>query len=122
MLQRIVPIFRIFDENKAKEFYLNYLGFTLDWEHRFEPEMPLYLQLSMDELTLHLSEHHGDCCPGAAIRIEVKEIKKLHSELLAKNYAYSKPGLESTPWGSDECRITDPFGNRIIFYEYHTQE
>lgn len=30
------PILRIFDERKAKEFYLDYLGVRLDWEHRFE--------------------------------------------------------------------------------------
>ena len=30
-----IPIIRIFDETKAKEFYLKFLGMTLDWEHRF---------------------------------------------------------------------------------------
>jgi hypothetical protein len=34
----IIPILRIFSEEKAREFYLEYLGFTLDWEHRFEPD------------------------------------------------------------------------------------
>lgn len=30
-----IPIIRIFSEDKAKEFYLDFLGFTLDWEpHR----------------------------------------------------------------------------------------
>ncbi len=32
-----IPIFRIFSVEKAREFYLDFLGFTLDWEHRFEP-------------------------------------------------------------------------------------
>ena len=39
-----VPILRIFDVAKAKEFYLDYLGFRTDWEHRFEPG--LYMQIS----------------------------------------------------------------------------
>jgi hypothetical protein len=39
-----IPILRIFDEAKAREFYLGYLGFQVDWEHRFEPGMPLYMQ------------------------------------------------------------------------------
>lgn len=30
-----VPIFRIFDVAKAREFYVDYLGMTVDWEHRF---------------------------------------------------------------------------------------
>ena len=32
-----IPILRIFDPGKAKEFYVDYLGFAVDWEHRFEP-------------------------------------------------------------------------------------
>ena len=39
------PILRIFDEAKAREFYVGYLGFRIDWEHRFAPGMPLYLQV-----------------------------------------------------------------------------
>ena len=61
------PILRIFDEAKAREFYVGYLGFRIDWEHRFAPGMPLYLQVSRDGCVLHLSEHHGDACPGAAL-------------------------------------------------------
>ena len=33
---RLTPILRIFDVAKAKEFYLDFLGFTLDWQHSFE--------------------------------------------------------------------------------------
>lgn len=36
-----IPILRIFSVEKAKEFYLDYLGFTLDWEHRFADDLPL---------------------------------------------------------------------------------
>lgn len=41
-----IPIMRIFDEQKARDFYLGFLGMTLDWEHRFEPGYPLYMQVS----------------------------------------------------------------------------
>ena len=34
--QRVVPILRIFGIEKAKEFYVDYLGFKIDWEHRYE--------------------------------------------------------------------------------------
>jgi len=30
-------ILRSFDEIKAKEFYLEFLEFNLDWEHRTKP-------------------------------------------------------------------------------------
>ena len=39
----VLPIFRIFSIEKAREFYVDYLGFTVDWEHRYEENMPLYM-------------------------------------------------------------------------------
>ncbi|NQD95351.1 VOC family protein [Pseudomonas sp. CrR25] len=109
------PILRIFDEAKARAFYLEFLGFQVDWQHRFEEGLPLYLQVSRDGCVLHLSEHHGDCCPGAALRIETDDLQALQQELLAKNYGYARPGIEQMPWGSLDMPIGDPFGNRLIF-------
>ncbi|MNT67779.1 Glyoxalase-like domain protein [compost metagenome] len=80
------------------------------------------MQISKDGIELHLSEHHGDCCPGAALRIEVEDIKTFQQHLVDKEYKYAKPGLESTPWQTLECRVTDPFGNRLVFYEDQYEE
>lgn len=110
-----VPILRIFDEAKAKEFYIGFLGFNIDWEHRFEPGTPLYMQISNEGCILHLSEHHGDCCPGAAMRIETEDLHVFQQELSAKNYKYARPGVEEMSWGSSDMTVTDPFGNRLIF-------
>lgn len=54
-MKSVIPILSIFDERKAKEFYLDYLGFRLEWEHRFEPEYPLYFQISNQAVQIHLS-------------------------------------------------------------------
>src|SRR5690606_32386963 len=70
-IQRVVPVFRIFDVGKARDFYLGFLGFALDWEHRFEPDMPLYMQVSLGGFQLHLSEHHGDGTPGAVVFVQL---------------------------------------------------
>jgi uncharacterized glyoxalase superfamily protein PhnB len=110
-----VPILRVFDEVKAREFYVDFLGFQVDWEHRFEPGLPLYMQVSKDKCQLHLSEHHGDCSPGAAIRIETSDLDAFQAELLAKTYKYARPGIEHTPWGTREMSVRDPFGNRLTF-------
>jgi len=109
------PILRIFDEAKAKEFYLDFLGFVIDWEHRFEPGLPLYMQVSRGECVLHLSEHHGDCCPGASLRIETDDIDALHSELTSREYEHARPSIESTPWRTRELSVHDPFGNKLTF-------
>ncbi|WP_145414030.1 glyoxalase superfamily protein [Paenibacillus xylanexedens] len=117
MMKKIVPILRIFDEAKAKEFYTDYLGFNVDWEHRFEADMPLYMQVSQDEIIIHLSEHHGDCTPGAALRIETEHLEELHERISMQKYKYARPGIQKTPWDSREMTITDPFGNRLVFVE-----
>ncbi|HYF17465.1 MAG TPA: glyoxalase superfamily protein [Ramlibacter sp.] len=110
-----VPILRSFDEAKAREFYVGFLGFVVDWEHRFEPGLPLYLQVSRQGCVLHLSEHHGDASPGAAVRISVDDVDAYCQELNAKAYGYARPAVQDTPWGSREMQVRDPFGNRLVF-------
>ena len=112
-----VPILRIFSVDKAKEFYLDFLGFALDWEHRFADGLPLYMQVSRGALCLHLSEHHGDASPGSTVFVRMRGVEALHRELTAKNYRYLRPGVERAPWGARVMEVTDPFGNRIRFNE-----
>ncbi len=110
-----IPILRIFDVAKARAFYVDFLGFQVDWEHRFEADLPLYMQVSRNGCVLHLSEHHGDCCPGAAVRIETDALDAYHDELIVKQYWYAYPGIEEMPWGTRDMSVKDPFGNRITF-------
>ncbi len=111
---RVIPVLRIFDPGKAKEFYVTYLGMTVDWEHRFEPELPLYLQVSRGDLVLHLSEHHGDGMPGTVVYVDTTDVASLHAELHAKQYAHFTPGLETDEIGT-HVSVLDPFGNTLRF-------
>src|SRR5688500_3024809 len=99
------PVLRIFDEAKARQFYVEFLGFTVDWHHRFEPDAPLYMQVSRGACKLHLSEHHGDASPGATLRVSVDELADYHRELSEKNYKYYRPGLEDQTWGLREMTV-----------------
>ena len=113
----VTPIFRIFDEPKALEFYVGFLGFTVDWRHRFEDGLPLYMQVSREGCALHLSEHHGDGSPGAHVRIQISDVEALYAELSGRQYRYGRPGLEDTPWKTRELTAHDPFGNRLTFWQ-----
>jgi len=115
--QKTIPILRIFDVAKAREFYCSFLGFTVDWEHHFEENTPAYLQLSRDGLVLHLSEHHGDCCPGSTVFIWMTGIEEFQKQLSDKNYKYLRPGIETTFYNAKCVQVIDPFGNRIRFNE-----
>jgi len=58
-MQRTIPILHVDSYEKATAFYVDWLGFTIDWEFRFEPGFPVYMQVSREGLLLHLSEHKG---------------------------------------------------------------
>jgi len=114
--EQAVPIIRIFDVAKAHEFYLGFLGFSLDWEHRLGEDYPLYTQISRDGLRLHLSEHAGDATPGSNVCVFMHNIAALHREFTDKQYRYMKPQLIDQGTRL-ELQVTDPFSNRIRFTE-----
>ncbi len=112
-----VPILRIFDRSKAVEFYVDYLGFTLDWEHGGHADhSPLYAQVSRGAARLHLSEHHGDASPGGAALVPIADLAALHDQLHARDYAYARPGVRDEDWGRVMV-VIDPFHNRIVFHQ-----
>ncbi len=115
-LTQAIPLIRIFDEAKAREYYLDFLGFTMEWEHRFEPGMPLYAQIRRGDLVLHLTGHHGDATPGGTVFVRVTDVDGLQRELIAKNYANLRPGVIDLEWGR-MMELTDPFGNRMRWME-----
>ncbi len=117
MTLKAIPILRIFDETKANEFYQGFLGMNLDWEHRFEPEAPIYMQVSRDDLILHLNEHHGDCSPGAKVFVQTAELDNLYQEIIERPYKYNRPAISTAPWGDRFFEVIDPFSNKILFNE-----
>jgi hypothetical protein len=114
--ERTAPVLRIFSVEKAKEFYLDFLSFDLDFEHRYGDDFPLYMGLARAGLSLHLSEHHGDATPGSAVFVWMKGVDALQAELAGKNYTYNRPAIQEQPWGR-VLSVTDPFANRIHFCE-----
>lgn len=112
------PILRIFDEAKAREFYIDFLEFEVQFEHRFEPDMPLYMGVIRGDCLLHLSEHFGDSTPGQRLRIQIDDLNAYMARLRAKNYRNARPGDgDMQPWGELETTIADPFGNKLTFFE-----
>jgi len=112
-----IPIIRIFNKAKAKAFYLEFLGMSLDWEHRFEEGFPIYMQVSRGDLVFHLSEHSGDCTPGSKTFVNTDDLEGLFDEVTSRGYRYSRPEITTAPWGDRVFEVVDPFSNRILFNE-----
>jgi uncharacterized glyoxalase superfamily protein PhnB len=111
---RTAPVFRSFDETKAREFYVGWLGFEWTGEVRFFADAPLYAFLRLGDFHIHLSEHHGDATPGSTVMVHVGNLRDWHATLPA--YPNMRPEPELQPWGL-QMEVVDPFGNRLRFLD-----
>lgn len=119
---QVVPMLRIFSVEKARDFYLHFLGFKLDWQNDGDGQAPMYMQVSRGNLMLHLTEHYGDCTPGSNVYVIMEGIEAFHRELNSRRYKYQRPGLRRAPWNATVMDLVDPFGNRIRFSELVTDK
>ena len=112
------PVLRIFDRAQTLAFYVDFLEMKVDWEHSFEPDSPVYMQVSKGECAIQLSEHTGDALPGSCIRIRITELDAWCNYLAGKKYKYARPGPgQPTDWKTKETVIRDPSGNKLVFWE-----
>jgi hypothetical protein len=65
-------------------------------------------------VVLHLTEHYGDCSPGARVFINTDDVEGPHRELHSRPNPNMNPG-EVAPWGARVMEVIDPFGNRLTF-------
>jgi hypothetical protein len=75
------------------------------------------MQISLNGIVFHLTEHNGDCSPGAKVFIGTTGIDDLHKQLAAKDYRYYKPCVEVAPWNAKAMEFAVPFGNKLLFNE-----
>ncbi|QDT30358.1 Glyoxalase-like domain protein [Gimesia panareensis] len=118
-----IPVLRMFDEAKAKAFYLDYLGFEVDWESRFSPTAPLYLQIHLGKAVLHLNGHAQEDAPITEVNIPVLGLQNFCDYLIAKKADYPKPiPVDPRYQGRNtDLNLFDPFGNLLVFCSQTTE-
>ena len=114
MVQTVTPQFRITNVRRSLAFYVDGLGFQVDWEHRFEPGFPVFMQLTRAGQTIFLTEHAGDCQVGGAAYFVIPDVDACYHDFLARGVVPTEPPA-TTPWGPREMVVTDPDGNRLRF-------
>ncbi|WP_157268769.1 bleomycin resistance protein [Azohydromonas aeria] len=112
MGQTVIPQLRMTVAERSLPFYVEILGFTVDWKHQFEPGFPLFVQLTRDGQTIFLTEHAGDCQVGGAVYFVINDVDAYYRDLLARG-CRSATNPENTSWGTREFVVTDPDGNRL---------
>lgn len=118
-----IPVLRMTDESAVKAFYVDYLAFEIEWEHRFHdtPESPLYLQLRLGEAIVHLNGHATVDDPPSEVRIPVKVIEAFCEHLRPRAEATGQPTpVVVDPRGAGrntDMNLKDPDGNLLTFWE-----
>ena len=105
MEEQVIPVLRVANAADAVAWYER-LGFSQEWEHRFDPECPAFVSIARGNVRLYLSEHRGDARPDTLVHIVVGDIDAVVSE-------FGRPADEP-PYGS-ELELRDPDGNRLRF-------
>jgi hypothetical protein len=116
-----IPVLRIFSEQAAKEFYLDYLGFTLDFGGPAGGDL-FYGQVSRPGATLQLTEQRYEAGPGATVDIWLTGLAEFRDELWGKvnggqGPAVGVPPVEEVWWGARVMVVSDPFGNHLRLSE-----
>lgn len=108
-----VPVLQVRDARRSCRFYCDQLGFTQDWEHQFEPDLPLFVCISRGPITLFLTEH-PESAFGALIYLYVDRIDTLASEFQTNGVVLDLHPTDQ-PWGVREMHLSDPDGNKLRF-------
>ena len=118
-----IPVLRMFDEAKARAFYLDYLGFEVDWESRFFPTAPLYMQIHLGAAILHLNGHAKAEAPISEVNIPVLGLQNFCDYLIAKEADYPKPiAVDPRYQGRNtDLNLYDPFDNYLVFCSQTTE-
>lgn len=112
-VQRVIPVFFIFNYTTTIEFYVDWLGFQIDWEHRFDENCAIYIQVSLGNTVLHLSDYYKDVSAGGMAFIECEGLEAYHKILTEKQGKFKCPILVN-----GACMtIVDPFTNQLVFSE-----
>ena len=114
MQQTVIPQLRITDSKKSLSFYVEKLGFKIDWQHQFEPSFPVFAQITRQGQSLFITEHAGDCAVGGAVYFIVPDAAQCWSAFEEQGVVATNP-VAKMPWGTLEFLVTDPDGNRLRF-------
>lgn len=114
MSQRVTPQLRMTDWKISRSFYEDGLGFSIDWTHQFEKDFPVFAQLTLDGMSIFLTEHTGDCKVGGAVYFIIDSVDEYYKQIIQRGIKVTDPPSD-TEWNTREMSLMDPDGNRLRF-------
>lgn len=111
-MERAVPVLPVGDLQRARDFYVEKLGFKVSWQWTEDGANGLLgVERGGIRLTLDcpMSGHGRDAC----VSLEVESADAYYNEWLANGVPMKRPP-EDESWGARTFDVTDPFGNTIF--------
>lgn len=112
-----IPVVPFAYQDDSRDFYVQKLGFTLEFEH------PGYVGLVRDGVHIHLSqiadpEHAHEVGSQVMLRFVTPNVETLYAEYQAhEGVIHPNGALARKPWGTYEFAVLDPCGVCISFMQ-----
>jgi len=113
-MQRVVPALRVTSFAASKTFYEK-LGFAVEWEHQFEPHLPVFASIAFDGMEIYLTEHTGDCERGGLVHFHVPNVDAYYNEIKARGVSVREAPGNSLGPDIRDMTVVDPDGNQLRF-------
>jgi catechol 2,3-dioxygenase-like lactoylglutathione lyase family enzyme len=114
-----IPILDVRHIEEALSFYVDRLGFAVDFRYENDPEN--YAGVKRDNVRLHMQrqgcEHFENGTAGRLrFRIPVNDPDSLFAEFRAMGVLDEDVEVRDTEWGTREFGFRDPDGNGLVFF------
>jgi uncharacterized glyoxalase superfamily protein PhnB len=115
----VIPILDVRDINKALAYYVEKLGFLVEFQYQQDPSN--YAGVYRDDVYLHMQwQHEDEFKKGTAgrlrFRILITNPDELYQEFKKQGVLNDNIEIKNTAWGTREFSFRDPDGNGLIFY------
>lgn len=115
----VIPILDARDVDALLRFYVDKLGFEIDFRYPNDPSN--YAGVRRGTVRLHMQwQHQEHFQRGTAgrlrIRIKVYDPDALFEEFASRGVFSSEVAVRDTEWGTREFGFRDPDGNGLIFF------
>ena len=114
MLESTISMLRVTDARASEKYYCEKLSFQKSWEYDPGDGNPVFIEVTRDKVSFHLSEHEGDGPLGIQIYVNVADAQILYDEFSHKGAAIDSPPYEAE-WGHTVFELQDLDGNTLRF-------
>lgn len=118
-LKAVLPILDVRDIETALQYYVERLGFEVDFRYGADPDN--YAGVRRDGIRLHMQwqdeKHFRKGTAGQLrLRILVDDPDGLCAEYRARGVLNENTNVRETEWGTREFSFRDPDGNALSFF------